>query len=151
MAEVAARLAAILVEESADILTIYDPNGGYGHRDHIRVHDAGLLAAASAGTPRVLEATVPRETLMRGLRLLNVVRVRPGGMTSANFRDAYRARGEITHQIDVRPWLTAKLAALSAHASQATGGTDIRAVRLLSGLPPAAGEAGPWTRMVRRG
>src|SRR4051812_16738827 len=34
----AARLATILREEDADIVTIYDDNGGYGHPDHIQVH-----------------------------------------------------------------------------------------------------------------
>ena len=133
--EIAARLAEILREEGADVLTVYDPHGGYGHRDHIRVHDAGIMAAASVGTPRVLEATVPRESLMRVVRLLNLIGVRPGGMTAARFSQAYRSRTEITHEIDVRPWLPAKLAALSAHASQTGGGGDVRTIRLLSRLP----------------
>src|SRR5881628_3359047 len=38
-------LAAVLLEESADVLTVYDPVGGYGHPDHVRVHDAGVRAA----------------------------------------------------------------------------------------------------------
>lgn len=138
LADVAGRLAEILVEEQADVLTIYDAHGGYGHRDHIRVHDAGLVAAAQAGTQRVLEATIPRESLMRGVKVLNRLGVRPGGMTAANFGDAYRARVEITHEIDVRPWLPAKLAALAAHASQTSGGAgvrDVRTVKLLSRLP----------------
>jgi LmbE family N-acetylglucosaminyl deacetylase len=83
----------------------------------------------------VLEATVPRESLMRAVRLLNRIGVRPGGMTASVFADAYRARAEITHEIDVRPWLPAKLKALAAHASQASGGGDVRTVRLLSRLP----------------
>ena len=33
--EAAQRLAQILREENADILTIYDPDGTYGHPDHI--------------------------------------------------------------------------------------------------------------------
>ncbi len=45
--ESAARLAAILREEAADVLTIYDPLGGYGHPDHVRVHDVGRAAAAA--------------------------------------------------------------------------------------------------------
>jgi LmbE family N-acetylglucosaminyl deacetylase len=133
--EVAAGVAAVLAEERADVLTIYDPRGGYGHRDHVRVHDAGIAAATSVGALRVLEATLPRESLIRVTRLLNRVGVRPGGMTAADFADAYRSREEITHQIDVRPWLRAKLAALAAHASQASGGDDLRTVRLLSRLP----------------
>src|SRR5262245_37776892 len=43
--EAAARLAAILVEENADVLTVYDDNGGYGHPDHIQVHRVGMRAA----------------------------------------------------------------------------------------------------------
>ena len=57
--EAAERLAAILRTERADLLISYDANGGYGHRDHVRVHEVGARAAVIAGTPRVLEATVP--------------------------------------------------------------------------------------------
>lgn len=133
--EVAERLAAVLVEEDAAAVTIYDPNGGYGHRDHVRIHDAGVLAAKHAGTPLVLEATVARESLQRGVRLLNRVGVRPGGVRSDDLAGSYRPRGEITHEIDVRRWVPAKQRALAAHASQASGGTDVRTVALLSRLP----------------
>jgi len=140
VAEVAERLAAVLAEEGADAVTIYDPNGGYGHRDHVRIHEAGLLAAKQAGTPLVLEATVAREALQRGVRLLNRLGVRPGGMRSQDLAGSYRPRSEITHEIDVRRWVPAKQRALAAHASQASGGTDVRTVALLSRLPrPLAG------------
>jgi len=59
--EATSRLVAILDEVSADVLTIYDPNGGYGHPDHIRVHTVGKAAAASAGVTNVFEATFNRE------------------------------------------------------------------------------------------
>ncbi len=52
--EAAERLATLLREEQADVLLSYDRNGGYGHRDHVRVHEVGARAAALAGTPRVL-------------------------------------------------------------------------------------------------
>jgi LmbE family N-acetylglucosaminyl deacetylase len=133
--EVADRLVAVLLEEQAAVLTIYDAYGGYGHRDHVRVHDAGIAAAQRAGTPIVLQATVPRETLMRAVRLLNLIGVRPGGWTAAGFAKAYSSSAEITHEIDVRTCLPAKRAALAAHASQASGGPGLRTVRLLSRLP----------------
>jgi len=133
--EVAERLAAVLVEERADAVTIYDAHGGYGHRDHVRIHEAGLLAAKQAGTRLVLEATVARESLQRGVRLLNRLGVRPGGMRSQDLAGTYRSRAEITHEIDVRPWVRAKQRALAAHASQASGGADVRTVALLSRLP----------------
>jgi LmbE family N-acetylglucosaminyl deacetylase len=132
VAEVADRLLGVLREEGADVLTIYDPRGGYGHRDHVRIHDAGVLAAGSVPGLRTLEATVPREALTRAVRVLNACRIRPGGMTARQLAYAYRSSAEITHEIDVRPFLGRKVAALRAHASQASGGTDPRTVHLLS-------------------
>ena len=43
--EAAERLVVILREERAEILVGYDPNGGYRHRDHIRVHEVAERAA----------------------------------------------------------------------------------------------------------
>ena len=57
--EAAARWPPSWREERADVLTSYDPNGGYGHPDHVQVHRVGARAPAAelAGTPRaVLEA-----------------------------------------------------------------------------------------------
>ena len=63
--EAAARLARILDEEHADVLTVYDENGNYGHPDHIQVHRVGVRAAELAGTRRVYEATANRDHLRR--------------------------------------------------------------------------------------
>ena len=136
--EAAERLRAVLDEEGADVLTVYDEAGGYGHRDHIRTREVGLLAAAGARRrPRVLEATVDRDALTRGVRLLNRLGVRPGGMRAADLTGAFRGRGELTHAIDVRRFVRAKQAALAAHASQTTGAgpQDVRTVSLLARLP----------------
>src|SRR5436309_684452 len=51
--EAAERLATILRDENADVVTIYDDHGGYGHPDHIQVHRVGKRAAELANTPRV--------------------------------------------------------------------------------------------------
>jgi LmbE family N-acetylglucosaminyl deacetylase len=133
--EAAARLTTILREEHADVLTVYDDKGGYGHRDHVRVRAVGLAAAVDAATPMVLAATVDRDALLRGMRLLRKLGVRPGGMTPELLDDAFTAAADITHEVDVRPWVRAKRAALRAHASQAAGGDDVRTVRLLARLP----------------
>lgn len=133
--EAAARLAVVLAEERADVLTVYDARGGYGHRDHVRVRAVGLAAAAAAATPVVLAATVDREALQRGVRLLTRVGIRPGGMTPAALAESFSPRRELTHEIDVRPWVRVKQAALLAHASQTGGGDDVRTVRLLGRLP----------------
>ncbi|MGB7817809.1 MAG: PIG-L family deacetylase [Ornithinibacter sp.] len=120
--EAAERLAAVLLTERADVLLSYDPNGGYGHRDHVRVHEVGVRAAQIAGTARVLEATVPRDLIARAVRLLGRVYRFPAEFDPTTFERAYTARTDITHRIDVRRYAGAKRAAMRAHASQATGG-----------------------------
>src|SRR4029079_15342110 len=62
--EAAGRLAAILDEEDADVLVGYDWHGGYGHPDHVKVHQVVHRAAElAARRPRVLEGTFNRDRL----------------------------------------------------------------------------------------
>jgi len=133
VAEAAAKLAEVLAEENADVLTTYDRAGGYGHPDHVHVHHVGREAARLAGTRVVLEATVDRQLLLRGIKLMRLL---PGalGVNPAEFASAYSARRDITHCVNVRAYLPAKKAALLAHRSQAVGGKS-RTVSFLLGLP----------------
>ncbi len=99
VAEAAARLAAIVREENATLLLSYDANGGYGHRDHVKVHQVGAEAASLTGI-RVLEATFPRELfswLYWPVRLLRLV-VRVG---YGDVRHGGSPRGAITHRVNV--------------------------------------------------
>ena len=132
--EAAGRLAALLAEEHADLLLSYDPQGGYGHRDHVRVHQVGAQAAGLAGV-RVVEATVPRELIARVARLLLVLRL----MTRHRL-DEMRGYGVpqsvITHRVDVRRHAAQKRAALAAHRTPASGrGRSARMFRLLLRSP----------------
>ena len=131
----AERLAGILREEDADALTIYDVHGGYGHLDHRQVHNVGLAAARLAGTPLVLQATIDRTTMQRGLRVLQILRLVPAGTATDRASSWYAGREEITHRINVSAWAGAKRAALAAHKSQAEGGRGPRTVRILLSLP----------------
>jgi LmbE family N-acetylglucosaminyl deacetylase len=67
--EAAKKLAALLEEERAEVVTCYDEHGGYGHPDHIQVHRVGLRAAELAGTERVFQATINRDHILRGREL----------------------------------------------------------------------------------
>lgn len=120
VADASAQLCAVLAEERADALVTYDRNGGYGHPDHVRCHEVALVAAADAGTGRVFEATVPRDLLLRGIRLAAKVYRFPPEFDPAAFESAFTASADITHRVDVRRHLRAKRAAMAAHASQAT-------------------------------
>lgn len=110
----AERLAVVLREEDADVLTVYDPHGGYGHPDHVQVHHVGVAAAALAGTPHVYEATVDRDR-MRELVKNNPRWNEDGGPDVETFG---LPAEEITTRVDVRAALGAKRAAMRAHASQ---------------------------------
>lgn len=131
----AGRLAHLLDDLSADVLTTYDDHGGYGHPDHIAVHQVGRRAAQLAGTPLLLEATVDRRMARWGARLLRpvpglAVELRPSAI-SGSFADP----ATITHRIDVRPYLAAKRAAMEAHGSQTTGGPGARSLAVYLRLP----------------
>jgi LmbE family N-acetylglucosaminyl deacetylase len=129
----AERLAALLREEQADVLTTYDVHGGYGHPDHRQVHRVGALAAQLAGTPVVLQATVDRARLARAAGVLAWLPGLSWLVPADRFAGSYTDRAGLTHEVDVRRHLAAKRAALAAHASQATGG--VRTVALLLRLP----------------
>ena len=92
----------------------------------MRVHHVGARAAELAGTPRVLQATVPRDELLRGIRLAARVYRFPPDFDVTSFERAYSARAQITHRISVRRHIAAKRASMRAHASQAAvdGGAD---------------------------
>lgn len=138
VAEAAGRLAGLLAEERADLLTVYDPAGGYGHPDHVQVHRVGYRAARLAGTPVVLEATVDRTLLLRGLRAASWVHRFPPEFDRDSFRAAYGARSEITHRVPVKRHWRAKRASLAAHLSQARGGDSERTLAALGRLPGPA-------------
>jgi len=97
--EAAGKLAALLAEEHADLLLSYDPHGGNGHRDHVRVHQVGARAA-SLSEVRVVEATAPRELIARVARPLLLFRLltryRLGEM-----REYGLPRSVITHRTPV--------------------------------------------------
>jgi LmbE family N-acetylglucosaminyl deacetylase len=130
----ARRLAGILGEEDAHVLTSYDRAGGYGHPDHVQVHRVGARAAELAGTPVLLEATIDRDLLRRAAAVLRWV---PGarGLDARAATAGYTPRAELTHRIDVRPYAARKRAAMAAHASQATADAGPRTLQVLLRLP----------------
>jgi LmbE family N-acetylglucosaminyl deacetylase len=116
--EAARKLARILEEESADVLTVYDERGTYGHPDHIQVHRVGVKAGQLARTPLVYEATIDRDYLRE------LMRQRPDELTVADDApdpesfDIGVPSEAITTVVDVRAHTRQKRAAMAAHASQ---------------------------------
>lgn len=139
--EVTERLVRLLREEAADVLVSCDAAGGYGHPDHLVVHRVARAATAGAGTARLLEATAPREPLLRALRVLDRCRFPfTNGFRPQDWAQAFSPTAQITHRVDVRPWIHHKRAAMRAHVSQATSeqGGDTRSLARVLRLPAPA-------------
>jgi LmbE family N-acetylglucosaminyl deacetylase len=133
---VAAQVAEILTTERARVLTSYDANGGYGHPDHLAVHRAGALAADLAGTPVLLEATVPRDRLLAAASAVNHLLPRSRKVDLTPWAHAYSSAAEVTHCIDVRGQAKARRASMRAHASQATADSGPRTLGVFTRIPP---------------
>jgi LmbE family N-acetylglucosaminyl deacetylase len=126
--DAAERLAAVLREEAADVLTVYDWHGNYGHPDHIQVHRVGHRAAELAGTPRVFEATMNRDHIVRMMAMAREMGLGDG---AAGPEDDFDPAGpaddgnpfgmseaELTHAVEVVDWLHLKRASMRCHSSQ---------------------------------
>ena len=109
------RLAVILNEVSANVVTIYDPNGGYGHPDHIQVHNIGKAAAAAAGVTHVYEATFNRE---HTTALMADADFDDEGVGEFDVSNSGTPQAEIAYRIDVDSVIGLKRDAIVAHRSQ---------------------------------
>jgi LmbE family N-acetylglucosaminyl deacetylase len=116
----ARRLAVVLDEEEPDVLTVYDDNGGYGHPDHIQVHRVGRRAADLSAVPVVVQGTINRDWMVRGLRGAAESGLLPDGFEPPRLDEPTfgKPESEITHRVDAVDFLDAKRASMRAHASQ---------------------------------
>jgi len=118
--QAAARLAAILEEESPSVLVVYDDHGGYGHPDHIQVHRVGVRAGKLAGIESVYEATIDRDRVAQLIRAAQEA----GVMQSEDMPDFdddpdFGVPGSaVTTRIDVADHVAAKRQAMRCHRSQ---------------------------------
>jgi LmbE family N-acetylglucosaminyl deacetylase len=133
--EAAVRLSELLLDEEADVLLTYDRHGGYGHPDHVRAHRVATRAAVLAGTPLVLEATVPGRLFRLVLLGLRLVGDALGSSAPLGTTEVFADPGTITHRVRVAPFLEAKRRAMRAHRSQAGGGDGPRMLDRVLGLP----------------
>jgi len=127
-------IEANLVEGQVE-LALPARDGGYGHRDHVKVHEVGKRAAELAGVATVLEATLPRELVGRLVRLARVLRL-PLPLDPTALGAIYRPGAAITHRINVRRFARQKQAALACHHSVVHGPGGLAPVmRILVRLP----------------
>ncbi len=116
--EAARALASVVDEESAQVLTIYDENGGYGHPDHVQVHRVGVRAAGKSGVPRLYMATINRTYLLGLMSRAAEFGVEMPPDEAPDVSSLGVEEDRITTAVDVTPYLDAKRRAMEAHASQ---------------------------------
>ncbi len=126
------RLVGLIRRYQPEVMTIYDPFGGYGHPDHIQVHRIGIAAYFGAmdqarftveadeelwAPKKLYWTTWPRSRV----RVFAQHRLAAGRITQEEFeamQNAGTPDEEITATIDITDHLDTKLAALRAHRTQ---------------------------------
>ena len=127
--EAVGALAAIIREMRPHVVVTYDPNGGYGHPDHIQAHRITTAAVEAAATgaddpwdvPKFYWTVTPRSALADGLRTLadldlpsTWILVAPEDLPFGYPDD------EVDAVIEAPDSGPAKVAAMRAHATQVT-------------------------------
>lgn len=116
--EAANRLAAILRDEDADILTAYDDNGVYGHPDHIQVNRVGVRAAELAGTRKLYLNTVNKDRIQSFFASMAEIDLPMPGDLDPSELELGVSEDLITTAVDVNEFVDVKRRAMAAHGSQ---------------------------------
>jgi LmbE family N-acetylglucosaminyl deacetylase len=129
------KVVRIVRQVRPQVLLTFDPKGGYGHPDHIKIHHATMAAFDKSGDP-----TAYPEQLTDGLAPYTPQKLYWNAFSMEFFQELaryFREQGidttefgafdpeqrgtpveQITTKIDVRPYLKIKENAWAAHASQ---------------------------------
>ena len=117
-------LVEVIREVRPQVLVTYDPDGFYGHPDHIQAHRVAMraveLAAAEGVAPaKVYWTAMPRSVLDAGLETFTESSDNPfAGIESADELPFGTPDAEIAARIDGTDQHAAKEAAMRAHATQ---------------------------------
>ena len=143
MREAVGDLVAIIRDVRPHVIVTYDPDGGYGHPDHIQAHRVTTEAvAASAGddypgkpwrVPKFYWTVISTNAMGAGLESLHGV---PDDWVRVTIDDVPFGYpdGKIDAVVDAHHQMPAKLAALRAHATQVTVAPNGRSCALSNNI-----------------
>lgn len=161
--EAARRLARVLRARRPEVVATYDPQGGYGHPDHVRTHEVATRAVALAAAeddedrprfqvPVVLWAAQGERALRSAYRALASSAVQVG-LRDDDVRSLPDPEGplpavavpdeQLDVLVDTRPVLPALLAAMRAHATQVQSVAPVDAPGLLGRYALSLGRLEP--------
>lgn len=136
--EVADYIAAVIDEVRPHVVITYSANGGYGHPDHVRVHDATVAAVEKATwrPGRLLFVEIPAEVARASFD------PRQSGFSETGFAQAQTIPtmapvGEIVVAQNVAGVRDARRRALAAHRTQVSLSGDFMALSNGIGTKPA--------------
>jgi N-acetyl-1-D-myo-inositol-2-amino-2-deoxy-alpha-D-glucopyranoside deacetylase len=144
--EAVGALIAIIRQQRPHVVVTYDPNGGYGHPDHIHTHTVTSAAVAAAGTgdypgepwtvPKFYWSVIAASAFMAGWQALNRDDVLPGWtIPPVAESDFGYSDSDIDAVVEAGPDAhAAKAAALVAHATQVVVGPTGRACALSNNM-----------------
>ena len=132
--EAVAALVSVIRELRPQVVVTYDPNGGYGHPDHIQTHRVTTAAVEAAGTDAYPDAGAPwapaklywtvseRTAVTSGIAAVQAI---PEGWRMPEPDELPSVPDEsVTAVLDVTAVVAAKRAALASHATQVTVSPD---------------------------
>jgi len=135
LSEAGGLLAAVIDEFRPHVVVTYDPDGGYGHPDHIQTHrvTTAAVAAASWRVPRFYWTVMATSAMRTGLLTMGDV---PDGWTRVTIDEVPFGYPDdrIDVAVDAGDGLDAKVAALRAHATQVSVSADGRACALSNNI-----------------
>jgi N-acetyl-1-D-myo-inositol-2-amino-2-deoxy-alpha-D-glucopyranoside deacetylase len=122
--EAAQRLVEVMRETRPEVMITYDPNGFYGHPDHIQAHRvamraAELASAAGFGPEKIYWTAMPRSVLEAGIAAFADSTGNPfEGVETVDDFPFGTPDEEVAARIDATDFSEAKVAAMRAHATQ---------------------------------
>ena len=144
--EAVGALVAIIREQRPHVVVTYDPNGGYGHPDHVRAHTVTTAAVAAAGStdypgepwtvPKFYWTVLAESAIETGWRALSREDLLPDWTIPPReeFSFGY-TDSDIDAVVEADPDAhAAKVAALAAHATQVIVGPTGRACALSNNM-----------------
>lgn len=135
MSEAVGELVAIIRRLRPHVVVTYDPDGGYGHPDHIQAHRVTTAAVAAVtedgswAVPKFYWTVMATSAMESGLKALSDLPADWIRLTVDEVPFGY-PDDRIDAVVDVTEQLPAKVAALRAHATQVTVASDGRACAL---------------------
>jgi len=130
-----AEMARFIDEFRPHVVITYDPAGGYGHPDHVHVHDVTTAAVTASewDVPKVYWTVLSSTAMRAALEVLadvpsEWIKPQPGDIAFGYADD------QIGAVIDVAEYMDAKIDALTAHRTQVVVAPDRRSCALSNSM-----------------